>query len=365
VNVEMMAFPSGPKIVYDFLKTHNVLWVIDESTCVKNPKAARTKAVLRLAPLAKYRRILSGTPITQGPLDLFSQFQFLKPGSLNFTSFTAFKSYFAITESRHFGPREFKQIVGYRNIEYLKKQLSRVSSRKLKSECLDLPPKLYELVEVDPSPEQVVIYEQLRTAALVQFDQGQVVSAELAITLLGKFLQIACGHIKDDDGIVHRIPGSKAEALNNNLVQLGDKKSIIWCAFKEDVNIIRELLPPGSFVEYHGDTSQEDRQRAIDQFQTNPTVLYFIGNLYTGAKGITLTAAEYVHYYSNTFSLEKREQSEDRAHRIGQTKNVTYIDYVVRRTADKKVMLALKNKKDVASRVLAVVNELLVDTLDS
>ena len=232
VNVEAFSTKKGVAFVAKFLLAHSALIAVDESTTIKNPKAQRTKNLLKLAVNTKYRRILTGFPVTQSPLDLYSQSSFLSPQLLGYTSFYSFQNRYAKLINRKIGTRTFRQVVGYHNLEELTNNVKTFSYRVLKKECLDLPDKVYQ--KRDPDSE----------------------------------------------------------------------------------------------------------------------LKYLISNTQTGGYGITLTEASNVIYYSNNYDLEKRLQSEDRAHRIGQTNKVTYIDLVAKGTVDEKIVKALRNKLDLAQEVL-------------
>jgi SNF2 family DNA or RNA helicase len=355
INVESLSHDRGFEFAEAFLRSHYSMMVIDESTSIKNLKAARTKACIKLGKLADYRRIASGTPITQSPLDLFSQCEFLKPGLLGFNSFVAFKSYYAITQKVNSGRGWYENILGYRNLELLTKSIQPFSSRRLKSECLDLPPKLYETYYVEQTPEQKEAYRKLKQEALLQFD-NQLITITSALTLLGKLHQINLGHVKDDDGSVIRIPSNRADALLDLLANIPGK-AVIWGHYQEDIRIISERLHevygPGSYVQYYGETASDERAEGLLRFRDDPSCRWFVGTPATGGKGINgLTVASHMIYYANHYNLERRLQSEDRIHRKGQKNECTYIDMCVAKTVDVEIVKALKAKKDLATQVL-------------
>lgn len=363
MNIESMSTDRGKQCGQQFLQSHHAMWVIDESSSIKNPQAQRTKGVLKLAPLAEYRRILNGTPVTQSPLDLYSQCQFLQPGVLGHNSYFSFRANYAVMVNIQAGNRSFPKIVGYQNLEDLSRRLQAFTSRLTKADCLDLPPKVYETYEVELTPEQRRAYDELKRQCLTEIDGG-LVTATMAITAMTKMHRILCGHIETDEGRVVDIPQCRVAALLEVLEKI-QGKAIIWCRFQRDVEIVRDALIEAhgawSTVTYYGPTSQEARQDAIEAFQSPnmPDCRFFVGTPHTGGKGINLTAASTVVYYSNDFSLEKRLQSEDRAHRIGQTGKVTYVDLVAPGTLDQRVLEALKKKRDVASLVIDDLRQML------
>jgi SNF2 family DNA or RNA helicase len=362
LNVESFSSDNSAYWCDRFLKGHYVLMCVDEATSIKNPKAQRTKNVIKMGQRADYRRILTGTPVTQGPLDLFSMCEFLHKGLLGFPNYTSFKCHYAIQQRINLGPNRpsFDKVIGYRNLDDLTMSLEPFSSRITKDECLDLPDKVYQTYEVELTQEQKEAYESLRQTAVLQLEQGLLTSTHV-LTTIGKLQQICCGHVKLDDDIVVDIKSNRLDDLQTILETIGnDQKVIIWCAFQRDVElIVRRLVEmKRQPVDYYGKTPTERREENLKHFiEGNATD--FVGTAATGGKGITLTCASYVIYYSNSYSLEDRLQSEDRAHRIGQTRNVTYIDLVCRGTVDEKVTESLKKKEDLAHQVLDRARELL------
>lgn len=182
-----------------------------------------------------------------------------------------------------------------------------------------------------------------------------MLSSTNALTTLMKLQQINCGHIKDDDGVTHMIPNGRISALLEFLETIPDKKAIIWGYFRADMAAIEAALKehyPGKAVFYHGGKNDEERKAAVQAFRMHPEVLYFVGTQATGGRSLTLVEADTTIYYSQGYNLEHRLQSEDRNHRIGQRKTVTYIDLIVPRTVDEKISRALRSKRDLAATIL-------------
>lgn len=354
INIEALRSSNGYVFAEKFIHSHYTLIILDESTSIKSPKAKQTKAALRLGQKADYRRIATGTPITHSPIDLYSQAQFLKPFMLGFKSFVAFRSYYSDIRTIQMGSRSFPKVFGYRNLNELTTQIQPWSSRLTKDECLHLPPKIYKTVYVEQTPEQAAAYESLKSLAMAEFSGGMVTTTS-ALTTVMKLHQINCGHVKDDEGHTISIPHNRGDALRDLIQRIDDNtKFIIWCNFREDIRIVGGILAEMNikYVEYYGSTSQEDRQESLVNFKTDPMVRGFVGTPGAGGKGLTLIGASYVIYYSNGHRLEYRLQSEDRAHRIGQSKTVTYVDLVIPRTVDDKIVNSLRSKKDLADEVL-------------
>ena len=356
MNVEAFSSEKGKKFAERFLIAHNALMAVDESTTIKSPSAQRTKTIYKLGKLAKYRRILTGSPITKSPLDLYTQCAFLNPDLLGFASFYAFQNRYAVMARRSFGPREFNQVVGYRRLDELNEKLQPFAFRVTKEECIDLPPKIYTRRDVPLTEEQAEAYEQMKKTALTLLENGALTTTTTALTQILRLHQICCGHLKTDDGETHPIKNNRLDALME-CVEETSGKIIIWASYTHDILEIYKALSQayggGSAATYYGATEGEERQKIVTKFQDPDSELrFFIGQPKTGGYGLTLTAASTMIYYSNNYDLEIRLQSEDRAHRIGQTKSVTYIDLIAPKTIDEKIVEALRSKIDIASTVL-------------
>ena len=332
------------------------LIAIDESTTIKNHKAKRTKALLKIASQFKYRRLLTGSPITKSPLDIYSQTEFLRPGLMGHESFYTFQGRYAVLQRKSMGAKSFQQIVGYKNLDELTEKIDTFSYRVLKKDCLDLPDKVYTARYVTLTDEQFRMYSLLQQQAMLLFEDGEIVSAPAVITQMPRIQQVLSGHLKTDDGEMKYFPSRRMDALKE-ILEEHDGKVIIWSRFRYDIIQITQMLNKefgeGSAAAYYGDTTDDERQAIVEQFQTPGSRLrFFVGNPATAGYGLTLTEADLVIYYANDFNLETRIQSEDRAHRIGQKNNVTYIDLVSEGTIDEKIVEALRNKIDIGARVL-------------
>ena len=356
VNVEAFSTKKGVAFVERFILAHNTLIAVDESTTIKNPKAQRTKNLLKLALNTKYRRILTGFPVTQSPLDLYSQSAFLSTQLLGYSSFYSFQNRYAKVINRNMGQRTFRQVVGYQNLEELTDNVNEFSYRVLKKECLDLPDKVYQRREVELTPEQKKVYKQLKDYAIAQLESSELVSVTSVLTQILRLHQVVCGFVKHDQGDEVEIKNNRLDSLLDVLAET-QGKVIIWANYQYDIKRILKTLHDTVGTEavatYYGETLDEDRQKIIKSFQDPDSPLtYLISNVQTGGYGITLTEASTVIYYSNNYDLERRLQSEDRAHRIGQTNKVTYIDLIAKGTVDEKIVKALRNKLDLAQEVL-------------
>jgi SNF2 family DNA or RNA helicase len=376
MNIEALATAKGVAFAKKVLLSFRTLLVVDESSTIKSPKAIRTKNLLKLGIQAKYRRILTGTPVTQGPLDLYTQFSFLDSEILHCGSYFAFRNKYAIMREMRTAGRSFQVVQGYCNTEELQSLIAPHSFRVTKQECLDLPEKLYSKCYVELSSAQRKIYTSLKKELLVELD-GMTMSTPLALTKLLRLQQITGGHYQPDIEIdmdengefssAARREPVRIDAVNQRvkstieLLEGTNGKVIVWARFRAEIQAICEEISKtfgySSFVEYHGGISNDIRSGAVSSFQDpNSSVRFFVGNVQAGGKGLTLTAANTVVYYSNNFSLEDRLQSEDRCHRIGTKNPVTYIDIIAPDTLDEKVVSALRSKKNIADLITGDVN---------
>ena len=355
MNVEALSTKKGLEFAAKFLRSHETMLAVDESTTIKNPSAKRTKSILLLGKQAKYRRILTGSPVTKSPLDLFTQCNFLNEFLLGFDSFYAFRNRYAHMIERNFGGRRVQLVGSYKRLDELSDKIKTFSYRVLKEDCLDLPDKIYIKREVDLTDEQSKAYATMKSAALALL-KGKMATAPHVLTQLMRLHQITCGHLKNDDGTTTTLKNNRIKELLSLLEEV-EGKVIIWANYIYDIeNIVKtisEEYGEDSIVQYYGATKSQDRQKAIEKFQDlNSKVRFFVGNPQTAGYGITLTAANNVIYYSNGYDLEKRLQSEDRAHRIGQEKSVTYVDLIAPKTVDEKIVKALRAKMNIANTIM-------------
>jgi SNF2 family DNA or RNA helicase len=354
MNVEAFSTKKGLDFANKFLLSHNALVAVDESTTIKNPGAKRTKNILSISKRSKYRRILTGSPVTKSPLDLYTQCLFLDPFLLDFSSYYAFRNRYAEMRTANFGGRSIQIVAGYKNLPELAKTLKPFSYRILKDDCLDLPPKTFMKRVIQLTPEQKKVYAQMKSMALAEMN-GKMITTVNVITQLMRLQQITCGHFKADDGSMQEIKNNRITELMDLLEEV-EGKAIIWAHWRHDIaTIVKEIEKeyPGSVMTYYGDTTSDDRQKAIKEIQ-NPEskVRFLVGTPQTGGYGITLTGASTMIYYSNGYDLEKRLQSEARIDRIGQEKPMTYIDILAEDTIDEKIVKALRKKVNIATQIM-------------
>lgn len=366
VNIEALGTsPRAQRLVTEFVSRHRVYAIIDESTTIKNHESRRVEFLESIRGHIPVRRIMTGSPITQNPLDLWGQYMFLGTELLGSSNYFAFRAKYAVTKTMETRPRKSKDgkrdipgrrisvVVGFRNVDELKEKLKESSYRVLKEECLDLPPKIYEYCDVEMTDQQAMMYDEMKRYASAMIGEGVYMTAESAITQLIRLQQLLCGWARADDGQLIRVPTNRVDRLLDVLDETDS--AIVWCSYRNSVDDVIEAIDrrhgKGSALRYDGSVPPRQRPQVVADFQ-NKKAPFFVGTQAAGARGITLTRTGTVVYYSNTPNLEHRLQSEDRAHRDGQTRAVTYVDLRTRGTIDDRWIKLLKEKVDIASTVL-------------
>ena len=354
MNVEAFSTKKGVDFAGRFLNSHNTFMVIDESTTIKNPGAKRTKNIVSLGKYAKYRRIMTGSPVTKSPLDLYKQCEFLDEYLLDHSSYYTFRTRYAIMRKANFNGRSVEIVVGYKNLGELSDKLKPFSYRVLKDDCLDLPKKTFMKRVITLSAEQEKVYKQMKEMALAQLN-GKLLTTANALSQLMRLHQITCGHFKANDGSTQTVKNNRLNELSELLEEV-EGKAIIWAHYQYDVQTVIEAIKKeygdDSVVDYYGKTPNEERQDNIKKFQSDPKCRFLVGTPSTGGYGLTLTAASTMIYYSNGYDLEKRQQSEARIDRIGQEKPMTYIDIICEDTVDERIVKALRKKINIATEIM-------------
>jgi len=343
VGVEALSQGGAAGIAESFVAGGRTMVVVDESSTIKNHDAGRTEKCWEIGQLAAFRLILTGTNVTQGIQDLFAQMYFVDPAIIGELSYYSFRNKYCIM-----GGFEQRKIVGYRDIGVLFDRIRPYCDVVRKGD-MKLPPKQYQIREVKASPAQIKACKELARDMKTQLGD-KMVTTQNALEALLRFQQIAGGFDPDGDPL----PSNPKLAELLAILREFDGKAIIWARYLPEIAAITTALDkewPGACLSMWGATAPESRQMMVDTFQNDPKVRFFVTNQATGGKGLTLTAATLSVYYSNTFSLEDRLQSEDRNHRIGQENEVTYVDLKSDLKVDTLVLNALLNKKEVADYV--------------
>jgi len=354
-NVEAMSHKSGLKKVKEVLTAPDeTMMIIDEATTIKNRTAKRTKNIIELGKTVAYKRLLTGSPVTKSPLDLYSQVAFLDKSLLGHSSFYTFRARYAVMHEIDMGGRSVMLPKYYTNLEELEKNIKTFSYRCRKVECLDLPEKLYTQYYINLKEEHQQAYDRLRKNAWAVI-QNEEVSYSNKLTEILKLHQCVNGHVKTDDGKIIEFDDPKLDQLME-VIEENEGKFIIWANYiyniEKIIKILQDRYGIDSVVSVYGAVDAEQRIRNVKRFENDDAVRFFVGNPSTGGYGLNLVSASYVIYYSNSYNLEVREQSEDRAHRIGQDKNVLVIDLIVKGTVDEMIISALKGKIKLSAKTL-------------
>ena len=356
INVEALSTKRGYQACVEYLlKNKSNFVALDESTTIKNRSAKRTKNILGLGKLSHIKRILTGSPITKSPLDLFTQCAFLSPELLGFQSYLAFRNRYAEMTDIPVGSGRYISIPKYyKKLDELEEKMKGFATRIRKDQCLDLKPKVRSKRYIELDGEGKKIYERLKHHALAIVEDSTI-SFSNKLTEIIKLHQVCNGFTKDDEGKILQLHKSKLNALEEILEET-DGKVIIWANYLYNIHEIKDFLidkyGPESTVCIYGAVDVQDRQDAVKRIQEDDKTRFLVANPTTGGFGLTLTACNTVVYFSNNYNLEVRMQSEDRAHRLGQKGTVVYIDIVAKGTLDEAIMKSLTSKGQIAAKTL-------------
>lgn len=328
------------------------LIICDESQRIKNHSAAQSKAMHKLGDAARYKLILSGTPVQNNAVDLYSQYRFLDPSVFG-TNFYAFRNRYCIM-----GGYGQHQIVGYRNMETLIQKEHSIAYRVTKKECLDLPGETFETRHVKFSSAERKVYDQLRRASFAELDSGDSITAATVLTRLLRLSQLTGGFLRADEAdapqqVGHTKLDALADIIDDYVVDAGSKL-VIFARFRCEIAAIENLLRLKGirYGSIYGDVPQAERGGIVEDFQTNPDTRAFVAQIQTAGLGITLHAASVAVFYSLDFNYANYAQALARIHRIGQDQPVTYIHLLVEDSIDSKILDALNQKEDVAKSVV-------------
>lgn len=343
--------------IYEALKEYDAdLIIADESQRIKTHDAEQSKALHRLGDQARYKMILSGTPVQNEAIDIFSQYRFLDPTIFG-SNFYAFRGRYCVM-----GGFNKKQVVQYRDLDELIKKEHSIAYRVTKEEALDLPEQTFENRYVTLSKKERDLYDQLRKDSVAELSNGGKITATTVLTKLLRLQQFTGGFLMEDGaGKPQLVSSGKLDALSDiihDYVMEGKKKLVIFARFLSEIHEIEALCQKMlgkagmKAVSIYGEIKKEDRGAIVREFQTDPKTMVFIGQIDTAGTGITLTAADTCVFYSVNFNYATYSQSLSRIHRIGQHHPCTYIHLVAEKTVDESILNSLAKKEDLAKTVV-------------
>lgn len=349
LQVAVINYESAWRLEKELATWNPDLIIADEGHKIKTHNISASKAMHRLGARARYRLLLTGTPVTNKAIDVFSQYKFVNPAIFG-QSFYAFRN-------RYF------DMVGYGNhTPVLKKSMEReltekihsIAYRATKAECLDLPETTDIIRKVELEPQAMLLYRNLVKDSYAELSEGEVTITNVLTKLL-RLSQLTGGFLGSDDcSKAEQISTAKLKVLEDIIDSAleENKKLVVIARFIPEINAICRMLDKKG-VRYSLLTgSVKDRDEQVAQFQNYPDVPVFVGQIATAGLGITLTAASTMVFYSLDYSMSNFEQTKARIHRAGQRVPCTYIYLTAAGTVDEKVLKALKNKANLAKSLV-------------
>lgn len=361
VGVEALSQGHAHKYLDRFLMSRRCLIVIDESSRIKTPNKTRTDRCIAFGLKATKKLILSGTSVTQGIEDLYTQFRFLNPNIVGFDSYYTFRANYCIMMNIQVGvnawgePKYIPKVVGYRNEDELIKSIAPYTTRAEKADVLDLPEKVFQNRYIEMTPPQKKAYQDMKDELFIEVGEQEYEVATVLEQML-RLQQITGGFYPHDDGekiVPMPLPGKNPKVVElMNLMGEIKGKVVIWCQFRCEIEAVALALKKAGIqtVQFHGGCDHAEKKFAVHSFRHEPKTKVFLATR-AAAFGLTLIEASTAIYYSQGYSLEEYDQSQDRIHRIGQKDSCNYIHLVCNRTVDTKVIKALADKKSVAVMV--------------
>jgi SNF2 family DNA or RNA helicase len=335
VGIESMSLSARVILTINELIDTDTFVIVDESSYIKGHRSARTNWITNLSERAKYRMILTGTPISQGVVDLFSQFRFLSPKILGYASFYSFAA-----NHLEYSDKFPNMIVRAHNTEWLAAKIKPYVYQVTKDECLDLPKKLYETRYFSMTNDQREWYENVKMEALEYMEEW---NSYTIFQLFSKLQQIVCGFLNAKNII---FPHDRVDIMHSVIEQIqDDEKIIIWCKYEHDIMEITEALGSENVAQFYGKVNLKNREKSILDFKNEKR--FFLATESCGGHGLTLNESNYTIFYNNGFKYAERMQAEDRNHRIGQAKPVTYIDIICKDSIDERIDQAIYSKGSV------------------
>ena len=351
VNVAIINYESSWRISDELTTWKPDVLILDEMQRVKTPGTRQSKATHLIAAKCRYRLGLSGTPVTQSPLDLFSEYKALDP-SIFGRSYYSFRNHYAIM-----GGFQRHQVVAFKNLPELVEKAHRIAFRVTKEEALDLPEFTDQTIYCELEPKAQRLYDQMKKTSVMEMESEKSITAVNVLAKLLRLSQITGGFIPDpEDGRPEMVSSAKYDLLRETVSDLLDagKKVVVFARFVPEIKAICRYLDNAN-IRYSlimGEVPQDQRGEMVRQFQEDPQVKVFVAQIQTAGLGITLTAADTAIFYSLDYSFANYDQARCRIHRIGQKNACTYIHLIAQGTVDEKIMAALKQKKSVADMVV-------------
>lgn len=347
-QVVIVNYDAIPRMSKELSGYNPDLIVIDEAHAIKNPRSQRAKHLRTINSSHKFA--LTGTPVVCNPLDVWSMYDWLSPGML-FRNFYVFRARYCVI----YTGGGFPMIKSFRNLDELKARTDKLTCRVTKMECLDLPDKMFTTHHVDLTSKEAQAYSDMSTQLVAEIEGLGTITVNTLLTKMLRLQQITGGFVNSAEGKVHKVTDlpAKLTALEELLESLSDHKVVVWARFTAEIQAIKELCDRMKRKRYimAGETSEQDRHQHVKDFQSLDDNAVFIGNVAVGGVGITLTKASHCVYFSNTWSLGDRLQSQDRLHRIGQRNPVTYYDLVARGTIDEYVLKVISKKSVMSDKI--------------
>lgn len=357
-NVFIINFEGLKVLEKELLDVPWHIVIIDEAQRIKSHKAQQTKIAIKIGDRSKIKYIATGTPILNSMLDIFCLYRFLDGGLLFGPNFFSFRNrYFKDINAGWKAKKGYypKWVPADGLEDEIHGLIYTCSDRKLKSECLDLPPQVFEALPVPMTKEQEKAYAEMTKELIVFLDSGEAAVAQTALVKILRLSQITSGFLTTDTGSIIDIPSNKMKALTETIESIQPAKVIVWAHYRHDIERIFETLKEYNPVMIYG--GSDERQAKIDRFQNDPNCKVFIGQPHSCGLGVTLTAASYCIYYSLSYSLEDRLQSLARCHRAGSEihEKITVIDLVCPGTIDEVILSALNSKEDLSRNVIDLI----------
>lgn len=346
LQIVITNYDSLPKLLTAINEWAPFLIIADEVTAIKNHRAKRSKALKLIQAKTAWKWALTGTPMINNPLDVWSIFDWVKPGYFS-PNFYAFRNFYANV----YTGAGFPMIKGYKNLSQLSTKVKALSWRVTKEECLDLPEKVWSVREFDLSPEVRKAYDAMAKEMIAEIGDQAVPAPTILVKLL-RLQQLTSGFIGYEDRVID-VGTSKLQVLEDMLDELDGQKVVVWTHFKHEIKLIVALCAKMKrpCVTFQGEDSASERERKIAEFQSTTKPMVFVANMAVGGYGITLTAASHCVYYSNTWSLGDKLQSQDRLHRLGQKNRVSYYELIARDTIDEYLVKKLRDKGNLLASV--------------